>query len=490
MDVTLLRRSCILLVGLVFVLDRIPNSFAAEIPSNDEQGRTLLVGEVVDDETGEPIKEFLALPGVSRLKFFGYRWQWQPHQIHAFEDGQLEWPPNGKRGYSQEQALRIEAEGYLPFVTPTIKQPREAENSSRVEEQPPEAMPPLVVTPGEPASITVRLKRDPGMHGRVVDANRQPLADATVAIGMGNFRNLHIRDGELLLWPPPKQDEPLRNRWERPRFAKSDADGRFSLPSEIQRARVIAVHTYGIRAGSYEDFARNEVIELQAWGRIEGQAVWNGTPAVGVRVRLFASHHLDETITDEDGRFVFEKIPPGEVGIGRDSVPPGDWNGIPTNPKGRVDVPPGGVAKCVLGGRGRPVVGKVMGFDNWRNVKVSVHLDLSWPSPSFRTEDDPTLPAFHSYISSTYYHHYDKPQFGIESDGSFRLNDVPAERYAIVVSERNGETTVRQGEGRFLIKMMATGESDEPFDVGTIEISPDARVSSRKVEPRGRIGKE
>lgn len=320
-----------------------------------------------------------------------------------------------------------------------------------------------------------------------MDAEGQPVADATVAIGMGNFRNLHIRKGELLLWPRPKADEPLRNCWERPRIVKSDADGKFSLPTEIERARVIAVHPSGVKTMSYEDLVANKVIALQAWGSIEGQAIWNGTPAAGQKIRLFASHHLDETITDKEGRFVFEQIPPGEVGIGRDSTPSGDWNGIPTNPKGRVDVPPGAVVTCVLGGRGRPVIGKVEGFDDWRNVTVSVHLDLHHPSYSFRMEDDPTIPAFRGYIASSYYRHYDKPPFGIEADGTFRLNDVPAERYAIVVSERVGDVIVRQGEKKFMIKLMPTGAGEEPYDVGTIEILPGARISSPKIEPSGSV---
>ena len=126
----------------------------------------------------------------------------------------------------------------------------------------------------------------------------------------------------------------------------------------------------------------------------------------------------------------------------------------------------------------------MVGYEDWRKVRVSVHLALTWPSQSFRERDDPTLPAFSGYISSAYYRHYDKAPFGIKADGSFRLDDVPAEQYSIVVTERDGDTVVNQGQSGFRIKLMPTGESDEPQDVGTIKISPHERVTRRKIEPR------
>lgn len=102
-------------------------------------------------------------------------------------------------------------------------------------------------------------------------------------------------------------------------------------------------------------------------------------------------------------------------------------------------------------------------------------------------EDDPTIPAFYGFISSSYYRHYDKPPFGIEADGTFRLKDVPAERYAIVATERVGDVTRCQGEKKFMIKLMPKGTSEEPYDVGMIEIRPGARISSPKIKPRGGV---
>lgn len=486
MDRTLIRPRLLCLFSLFVAFATGNMGLAQEATKDSSDDTAILFAEVVDDDTGESIAEFVALPGVGLLRDLGYRWQWQPHQIYKFTNGQLRWPPPGRRAYSQDQALRIEAEGYLPYITPTIRQPGSQDSRTRrgTREQAPERVPPLIIDSNEPATLTVRLKRDPGVGGRVVDADGRPLSGATIAIAMGNFRSPRIRDGQLYLWPKPQPHDSLRNRWERPRYTITNANGRFSLPSEIQQAWIVVAHPYGFASTSYEDVVENDEIRLRAWGRIEGQAVWNGQPAAGERIRLFAKRHLNETITDSEGRFTFDKVPPGEVGLGRDSVPPGDWNGIPTNPKGRVDVPPGQTVECVLGGRGRPIVGKVVGIDNWQNVQVSVHLDLHWPSNSFRIDDDRTLPALYAYISSSYYRHYDIPQFDIEADGSFRLENVPAERYAIVVTERDGETIIRQGEERFQIKLMPTGESSEAMDVGTIEISENARISSKKIEPR------
>ena len=458
---------------------------AAENAKDDDNKNRLLIASVVDAASGEAIDRFIAVPGVGRLKDFGYRWQWQPHQIYEFTAGKLQWPPPGRRGYSMDQALRIEAEGYLPYVTPTIKHARKPGSRPQKElrEQSPEPAEPLIVTPGQPAALIIRLRRDPGVGGRVVDAEGNPLSGATVAVGMGNFRSPHIRKGELYLGPKPKADEPLRVRWERPQHTKTDASGRFMLPSETQRSWIVVAHPYGVGTTSYENLIKGKEVQLQAWGRIEGRAEWNGRPAVGEKIRLFAKHHLSSAITDVQGRFSFDKVPPGEVGIGRDSVPAGKWNGIPTNPNGRVDVPPGESVQCVLGGRGRPIVGKVTGFKNWRNVKVSVHLNLRWPSNSFRRDDDPTLPAFYGFIASEIYKHYDKVPVSIEPDGAFRLDDVPAESYAVVVKEREGDDVIRQGESRFRINLLESGKSDQPQDVGAIEISPDGKVTSKKIQP-------
>ena len=468
-----------------------------EKASTKTSGNTILVAEIVDDTTGQPIDSFTALPGVGRLKDFKFRWQWQPHQIHEFKSGELIWPPTGKRAYRVDQALRIEADGYLPFITPTIRQSANINEKSKRAgvDQPPEPRPPIEVAPGAPGKITVRLQRDKGISGQVVDAGGSPMAGATVAVGTinfarGNWQNIHIARGNIHIWPKPSPNDSLRKRWERPKTVTTDKNGQFKLPSLNANVGVVAVHENGIAVGTYQEMMESPTLKLEPWARIEGQAIWNDKPAANERIRLYARRHSNEAVTDENGRFAFDKVPPGKVSIGRNSGPKKS-NVTLTNPSATLQLLPGMTTQCVLGGRGRPVVGTITGFTNWQDVSISIHLNRRWPSNSFRSKDDPTVGAFHRFISSDYYRHYDKKPIGIAEDGSFHVDDVPAESWAIVVREvakgKPESAVVNQGEGRFVIPMMPTGASDEPKDIGKIEISPNKRITLRKISPRNKL---
>jgi len=467
-----------------------------EKASTKSSSNTILVAEVVDDETGKPIESFTALPGVGRLKLFNFRWQWQPHQIHEFKSGELIWPPNGRRAYGDDQILRIEAVGYLPFVTPTIKQSANTKEKRKRTgmDQPPELKPPIQVAPGAPGKMTVRLQRDEGFSGRLVDADGNPMEGATVAVGtinflQGNWQNIHIVRGNIYMWPKPSPNDSLRKRWERPKTVTTDKDGQFKLPSLNEKVGVVGVHESGIAIGTYQELMESRTLKLEPWARIEGQAIWNDKPAANERIQLYARRHSNEAVTDENGRFTFEQVPPGKASIGRKSGP--DKSNVTlTDPSASVQLIPGITTKCVLGGRGRPVVGTITGFTNWQDVSISIHLNRRWPSISFRTKDDPTIGSFHGFISSDYYRHYDKKLLRIAEDGSFRLDDVSAESWAIVVREvakENPEDSVNQGEGQFVIQMMPTGASDEPQDIGNIEISPKKQITLGKIFPRPQL---
>ncbi len=465
-----------------------------EKASTKSGSNTILVAEVVDDETGKPIESFTALPGVGRLKSFNYRWQWQPHQIHEFKSGELIWPPNERRAYGDDQALRIEAVGYLPFVTPTIKQSAKENRKRTGMDQPPELRPPMEVAPGAPGKMTVRLQRDEGFSGQVVDADGNPMEGATVAVGtinsrQGNWQNIHVVRGNIYMWPKPSPNDSLSKRWERPKTVITDKDGRFKLPSLNEKVGVVGVHKNGIAISTYQEIMESRTLQLEPWARIEGQAIWNGKPAANERIQLYARRHGNEAVTDENGRFIFEQVPPGKASVGRNSGPEKS-NVTLTDPSATVQLIPGKTTKCVLGGRGRPVVGTITGFTNWQDVSISIHLNHRWPSIRFRTKDDPTVGAFHGFISSNYYRHYDKKPFGIAEDGSFRLDDIPAESWAIVVREvakEKPEDSANQGEEQFVIQMMPTGDSNEPQDIGSIEISPKKRITLEKISPRPKL---
>lgn len=453
-------------------------------PTEEAQKPALLIADVVDDVTGEPIAEFTALPGVSPISWIG--WQWQPHRIIRFEAGALRWPPAGRRGYREEQILRIEAAGYRPLLSPVImpldrQEDRGVKRVTRPTPQGEEVFVAVWPTSEEPARVTLRMRRG-AVAGRVIDSDGQPVAGAVVAAGLGQFQRAYFHHGKV--WRPAESEKPaLRDEWRRPFYTESDEDGAFELPVEIGSTQVLASHDRGVASVIVEPGTDRLELRLEPLGRIEGRCEWNGKPGANVKLYLFATAHQNRTTTDAQGRFVFDQVPPGVAAIGRNSHPHGSGY-VCMNPTGRLQVLAGGVTRCVLGGVGRPVEGRVTGFNDWRRVRVSVHLNRSWPSPSFRDPDDPTLGAFHQFVSSRIYRHYDTEEVGIAEDGSFRFDCVPAESWVAAATERRGEEVLGLAETLFKVEMMPEGESDTPQRIEELALQAGARASYPKIRPR------
>ena len=151
-----------------------PTTEPVSQPLSAVPNNAFLVAEVVDAETGKPIDKFTALAGVNRMEGLG--WQWQPHTIHAYQNGQLQWPPAKRRGYDK-QVLRVEADGYLPYETPLliklgpdeVAKPAGARGAANGETVP-NALQGRV---GEPATFKILLRRDAGNEGASAGSRRK-----------------------------------------------------------------------------------------------------------------------------------------------------------------------------------------------------------------------------------------------------------------------------------------------------------------------------
>jgi hypothetical protein len=135
---------------------------------------------------------------------------------------------------------------------------------------------------------------------------------------------------------------------------------------------LIALSDAGYAHAFPDDFAKSGKLVLQPWGKIEGE-VWIGRqPAPNEQVqfnpalfqrggRTYNFTYGYTTLTDQRGRFTFDRVVPGPGTVWRivnnTAVPLGfavwGW-------QEPVEVKPAQTARVRIGGKGRPVIGRVV----------------------------------------------------------------------------------------------------------------------------------
>lgn len=252
------------------------------------------------DETGQiPIKNFRVLAGTPMPDRPGDEKpsmgaNWQAHTIKAGLDGQCLWP----LAHSYDQmALRVEADGYIPQAFAWLEKSK-----------------------GE-QDLFFGLRDDPGIGGVALLPDGSPAAGALVCLTLPH-KNAIIENGTLRHAGKPRP-ESAGDRWRQPAIVEADVDGRFKIATETDpTCAIVAVHPQGIAEMRYQDFRANPKLTTRAWGRVEGQvATPEGAPMAGQKVVLniaritygfpdMVKHYVAKT-TPADGRFAFEKVPPG-----------------------------------------------------------------------------------------------------------------------------------------------------------------------------------
>ncbi|MEN6336589.1 MAG: hypothetical protein ABFE01_20235 [Phycisphaerales bacterium] len=235
---------------------------------------TTIQGAVVDAHTREPVKRFRVWPGI--------QWQegnmlspWQSADSWGkwFTDGRYSFTFNGDgRAY----AVRVEADGYLPFESRFVDA-NEAE-----------------------ATIDAVLTRGQGPSGYVFDANGAPVAGVDV------------------FWQGT-QGRPTRleKNWAGVVYATTDGQGHFTFKPEKRRDPFSVFCDQGTATVAYEDLVRDGSITLTPWARVQGYLYAGTKPVVNKRLSLGYSLSAmlgtaSVTSTDENGRFVFDRVYPGE----------------------------------------------------------------------------------------------------------------------------------------------------------------------------------
>ena len=259
------------------------------------------------------------------------------------------------------------------------------------------------------------------------------------------------------------------------------------------------VHARGCRVIPVEA-ATNGPVTLDAWGQIEGTVFASGQPLPKARVNVgFQSpaYGVDDlrigfdfnTVADDRGRFQFTHVPPGQHWVQRVAAPRGELSGPTGMSHGEaVTVVPGETSTVVLGGRGRPVVGRLVlsrplpGYD-WNMdlpVLVQERPDLKEPPfPGHPQSVDSRTHVQQSLALDTYQLAHRKSYLSVEPDGTFRADSVQPGTYSLQVMVRSFPAAPPAEEwewnrpllgGRFYPVVVPDDNSSDALDLGRIVV--------------------
>jgi hypothetical protein len=381
-------------------------------------------GKVVDAETGEPIPEFNLLTGID---WGGDRpISWERRSIKTFTQGHYEI----EFSYPYPAHLiRIEAEGYKPGI-------------SR----------PIGSDEGEVTS-DFKLEKGAGPAGIVHLSDGRPASGAEVILCTPS-QGAYIRNG--------------RNQQRRDsQYVETKEDGKFSFPVQTDAYAIIVLHDEGYLELGESELSESSELTLQPWATVTGKVFIGKNQASNETVQLGFDRPYDrnqpriyhdyQAVTDSNGSFVLEHVPPGEARISR-SIKISDRIRTFSHSMS-VEVKAGETVNVTIGGTGRPVTGKVEVPDylkekfDWQNTDYGLRVDSS---------NGP----------------YRQFGFKIEGDGSFRIDDIPAGNYYLYVNAYEPAADPRAFRGKrigslsrhFNIPEMPGGRSDEPLELGVLEL--------------------
>lgn len=417
-------------------------------------------GSVVDAQTNRPIEKFRVVPGRS----------YGPDQPNYFETRSARTGSAGKYEIRFTEpspggvVVRIEAEGYRPAVSPVYK------------------------SDGGDQVFEAKMKKGTEVAGRALLPDGAPAAGAEVVLCTASA-GAYIRNG---VNEPRTGNAPT---------VQTDAEGRFSFPPQGDAYLIAVIHEQGYGQVRQEQFEQAAEVKLEAWGRIEGRVMIGSKPGAGVGTALNINEPYErnrprltfhyEGQADNEGRFVFERVRPGEVQAARTiTLDRGRFRTVSYSHGTPVMVRPGQTAQVTLGGTGRPVVGRVVmpsegaPESGWTFERGN----LSLTEPEIRYPDDwDDMTAeqrqawFQQYVKTEEYKATQRSRryypLMVEADGTFRVEDVPSGSYTLSIAAVRSPMGNTPFGGRnepvgsavveVVIPEMPGGRSDEPLDLGT-----------------------
>ena len=376
--------------------------------------------------------------------------------------------------------IRLTANGYAPFVSRAFRRDEK-----------------VVVD----YDINLVQGRPSGALATVLRPDGKPLAGARVYSTQLN-EGLNVQDGVVT------------SRGVGGRELLTAADGTFPIPAYDKPFLVLILGDDLFAYASEKVLSDSPRIQARPYGKVEGR-YFVGTRAISGRPLELSGLLQDESTmhcnlfvnqkatTDTEGRFVFERvIPIPHLRVAHRER--SDSAGLTWSLGDPVHVTPGGTTRATIGGKGRPVIGRVEPPEGWTQPvdfteRGGAAIDSNRPFTPYPLElfrDKTTLDGGYWSDWSERWRHTPEgmayrdsrvaAHIRLAPDGSFRIDDVPAGEYRLTI--HTGEDQRGRDRGpfsrinrEFTIPPMPGGRSDEPFDLGTMHLK--TRTIPRSGEP-------
>lgn len=421
--------------------------------SDEEQVITLdpefvISGAVTDSATGRPMPAFRVIQGLVFAN--DSRVSWSARDASKFTDGRY------TVKYSEPYAgyaVRIEAAGYKPAESRVF---RPGEENPTVE---------FALTRAEAADL---------LTGIVLGPDGRPVAGAEVALAT---------HGHPLIFENEQFTFGRRNGMS---FTKTGPDGRFTFDARGDAFLLAATSDDGYAEATSDAFSKSNTLDMKTWGKVSGQALIGQRPAANelvefrlrditsINTAVHAFHYIKKR-TDAQGRFSFDRVIPGAGQVARVVVTDlgngsqqhmGCW-------QEPVDVAPGQAVEVLIGGKGRPVIGRVA-----LKALPGIHVDWRQNRPA-TIEKSRVFNPFRVLFGQDP-RQFDRFAGSFDTDGRFRVEDVPTGRYELTVTIDAPPVPNRPGPaqelGRVTVPVnVPEGDADTPIDLGEVPAEVKAR---------------
>ncbi|HET6328544.1 MAG TPA: hypothetical protein VFG04_27925 [Planctomycetaceae bacterium] len=248
---------------------------------------------------------------------------------------------------------------------------------------------------------------------------------------------------------------------------QTDNAGRFHWPLEPNDFCLVITHRSGFAQINCSIQSLPETIRLTPWGRVEGTfrvarkpqgnvvIVGNGERIHGPGHGRFVTY-VDFCRTDAQGRFVFERVIPGQAQFGPNLVSFPD--GISHPPSSRslttVEVIAGKTARIDFGNSGRPVIGQLRLAPNSKQT-------MGWSFAMIQLNaKEPRTGKASSYFMAS-----------VDRNGNFCIDDVPPGKYIMSTYFPKGP---QESLSNYHFTVPAINEkfSQRPVDLGVLTLEP------------------